>query len=68
MPFRLCATATPGTATFLPLCTRCSSPMRLVSIEPDPRFSIIERRHFECSCGQEFNETLPCYWLGILED
>jgi len=41
---------------------------QLISIKPDNRFPMIDRGHFHCGCGQEFDETVLRYWLGILED
>jgi hypothetical protein len=52
---------------FVPECAVCGGVMRLVAVEPHGRFPIIDVRSFICECGQQFTETVPRYWLGILD-
>ena len=28
----------------------------------------MDRRSFACGCGQEFTETVPRYWLGVVNN
>jgi hypothetical protein len=41
-----------------PDCPHCKEPMRLLRIQPHPRFVNLDERFFACTCGEEVSDLL----------
>ena len=35
-----------------PMCPHCGSPMRLITIEPSPHYTNLDRWSYGCDCGE----------------